>query len=109
MTGPTVRGETVDDETRCVHWDSDEDLVAFLFKCCDRWYPCRACHDAEADHEAVTWGPGEVDVHAVLCGACSRTMTIDTYVTCSHICPFCGADFNPGCRDHWDRYFELDP
>lgn len=107
MAGIEVHG-AVDDRTRCPHWDSLEDVVAFRFRCCGEWYPCRACHDERVDHPTEVWGPGQVDEHAVLCGVCRRTMTIDTYVSCQHVCPFCGASFNPGCRDHWGLYFETD-
>lgn len=102
---PKIRGDPVDDETRCEPYASERDVVAFKFRCCGGWYPCRACHEELADHEAEIWGPGELDEHAVLCGACGETMTIDAYIACRHTCPFCGARFNPGCQDHWDRYF----
>lgn len=95
----------IDDETRCEHYDGPLDVVAFRFRCCGGWFPCRACHDEAVDHETQTWGPGDVDTHAVLCGACESTMTIDAYLACGHTCPFCEASFNPGCEDHWDRYF----
>lgn len=97
-----------DDETRCEHYDGPRDVVAFRFRCCDDWYPCRACHDETVGHDAQTWGPGEVDVRAVLCGACESTLTIDSYLACGHTCPVCGTAFNPGCEDHWDAYFALD-
>jgi uncharacterized CHY-type Zn-finger protein len=102
-----VRGATVDEQTRCRHWDAEDDVVAFRFACCGDWYPCRACHDEATEHPAETWGPGEVDEHAVFCGACRTTMAIATYVAGGHACPFCAHPFNPGCRDHWDRYFEV--
>ncbi len=101
-----VQGATVDDETRCEHHDSERDVVAFRFRCCGDWYPCRACHDGFTEHPAETWGPGDLGEHAVLCGACRSTMTIDTYLACGHVCPFCGTGFNPGCQQHWERYFE---
>jgi len=102
----TVDG-AIDEQTRCPHHDADRDVVAFRFACCGDWYPCRACHDERTEHETQTWGPGELDTHAVHCGVCESSMTIDTYVACQHTCPLCGASFNQGCRDHWEAYFEL--
>lgn len=80
--------------------------MAFRFRCCGDWYPCRACHDENVDHATDVWRPGELDEQAVLCGACDATMTIDAYLACQHRCPSCGASFNPGCMDHWDLYFD---
>lgn len=107
MSEVEVHGAT-DDEARCEHYATERDVVAFRFKCCGDWYPCRACHDEAVDHAAETWGPGEVDEHAVLCGACGSTITIDAYVACGHACPFCGTAFNPGCEQHWGRYFRAE-
>lgn len=102
-----VRGRTIDDETRCVHYRSELDVVAFRFKCCGDWYPCAACHDEAVDHEAEQWSADERDRKAVLCGVCGSTMPIGVYVESGHECPTCSAPFNPGCPDHWDRYFEV--
>jgi uncharacterized CHY-type Zn-finger protein len=106
MSDVEVRGATIDDETRCEHYDGERDVVAFQFACCGEWYPCRACHDEAVDHATETWGPGDVGEHAVLCGVCRTALTIDTYVACGHTCPYCGASFNPGCREHWTLYFD---
>ncbi len=105
---PEVRGRPVDDETRCAHWSSRLDIVAFRFPCCKGWWPCRSCHDDAVDHDTEVWGTDQRDVEAVRCGACSRTLTIDAYVSSNHACPRCGAAFNPGCQDHWPAYFEVD-
>ena len=102
-----VQGATIDDETRCEHYASERDVVAFKFACCGDWYPCRACHDESTDHATETWGSGEVDEHAVLCGACRTTMSIEGYVGSGHACPECGQSFNEGCEEHWERYFDL--
>ncbi len=104
---PQIRGQTVDDQTRCVHWASELDVVAFRFPCCDGWWPCRRCHDEAVDHEAEVWSADQQDVEAVLCGACQEAMSIASYVESGHVCPSCGARFNPGCRDHWGDYFSL--
>ncbi|QUO48965.1 CHY zinc finger protein [Halorubrum ruber] len=104
-----LRGIDVDPETRCAHWDDPVDVVALRFGCCEAYYPCDACHDAAADHEAVPWPRDRFDEPAVLCGACRTTLTAREYLAADDdVCPACGAAFNPGCRKHRDRYFETD-
>ncbi|MFO1533475.1 MAG: CHY zinc finger protein [Thermoplasmatota archaeon] len=102
---PWVRGRPVDLETRCVHWSSPLDVVAFRFPCCEGWWPCHLCHEEEADHAATPW-PRARQEDTVLCGRCQVTMTPDRYMASGSTCPHCGAGFNPACRAHWPRYFE---
>jgi len=129
-----LRGVAVDPETRCAHWDDPVDVIALRFGCCAAYYPCDACHDAATDHEAEPWPRDRFGEPAVLCGACGATLSAREYLDgeaqrassseghspsgnraspdCHRAkpdddaCPRCGADFNPGCRKHWDRYFE---
>ncbi|MFC7156792.1 CHY zinc finger protein [Halomarina halobia] len=101
-------GVSTDGETRCAHYASERDVIAVAFRCCGVYYPCRACHDALADHEAARWPPERFDEPAVLCGACRTTLTVAAYLGCDHVCPACGAAFNPGCARHADRYFVVD-
>ena len=131
-----LRGVAVDPETRCAHWDAPVDVVALRFGCCEAYYPCDACHDAATDHEAEPWPRDRFGEPAVLCGACGATLSAREYLDgdreahCASdgeghspsndrvssgdsrtkpdgdACPRCGADFNPGCRAHRDRYFE---
>lgn len=105
--GVEVRGLGVDAETRCAHYDGDRDVVAFAFPCCDAFYPCFRCHDAVAAHDREPWGADEGDVRAVLCGACGQRLSIDAYRTSEFACPACGHAFNPGCANHYDRYFRV--
>ena len=102
-----LRGVRVDPETRCVHWDDPVDVVALRFGCCETYYPCDGCHDAATDHEAVPWPRERFDEPAVLCGACRTTLTAREYLNSDDACPACGTAFNPGCRKHRDRYFEV--
>ncbi|WP_172863974.1 CHY zinc finger protein [Halorubrum trapanicum] len=103
-----LRGIDVDPETRCAHWDDPVDVVALRFGCCEAFYPCDACHDAATDHEAVPWPRDRFDEPAVLCGACRTTLTGRAYLEADDACPACGAAFNPGCRKHRERYFEME-
>jgi uncharacterized CHY-type Zn-finger protein len=101
-----LRGVAVDADTRCAHWDSTVDVVAFRFGCCDVFSPCHACHAETADHDPEPWPRGRFDEPAVLCGVCGRTLLPREYLDADDACPVCGAAFNPGCRRHRDRYFE---
>lgn len=100
-----VHGLPVDEQTRCAHYSTELDVLAILFPCCGRWYPCHACHEETADHAARPWGAGERETQALLCGRCGRTSSIREYVaTCA--CAHCGGAFNPGCRRHHHLYFD---
>lgn len=102
-----VHGVGVDDATRCVHYDTDRDVVAIRFACCDRYYPCHACHDAVTDHERERVPRAAFDDSGVLCGACGTELSVATYLDADDACPACGHEFNPGCGAHADRYFEV--
>jgi uncharacterized CHY-type Zn-finger protein len=101
-----VRGIAPDDETRCAHWHGPLDIVAIKMKCCGVYYACKDCHDALAGHPAQVWPRAEWDEAAVLCGACKCAMSVQAYLDSGHVCPGCGAGFNPGCRNHHHFYFE---
>lgn len=105
MIRPPVHGLVVDDETRCVHYRSLLDIVAMRFRCCDRYYACRECHDICESHPAMRWPRAAFDEPAVLCGACGAELTVYEYLACHDACPRCGAGFNPGCAAHRGRYF----
>lgn len=103
----SLRGVAVDAETRCRHWDSDVDVVALKFACCETYYPCFECHEESADHDPERWPRDRFDEPAVLCGVCREELTVDAYLSCGDSCPSCGAAFNPGCREHHHLYFEV--
>jgi uncharacterized CHY-type Zn-finger protein len=105
--GVPVFGVEVDPQTRCAHYDSDRDVIALRFACCDRYYPCFRCHEAVADHEADRWPRDGFGRPAVLCGVCGTELAVSEYRGCGHTCPECDAPFNPGCADHEDRYFQV--
>jgi uncharacterized CHY-type Zn-finger protein len=108
-----VRGVEVGPETRCAHYDTERDVVALRFACCEAYYPCFRCHEATADHEAIA--DHEVSrlsvdssASAVLCGVCGAELTPREFVAGEHRCPDCDAAFNPGCADHYDQYFRFE-
>ncbi|NEU57973.1 CHY zinc finger protein [Halorussus sp. MSC15.2] len=104
--GRTARGVEVGPETRCAHYDTDRDVVALRFACCDEYYPCFRCHDAAADHDAERVSV-ESSASAVLCGVCGAELTPREFVDGTHECPECGVEFNPGCADHYELYFDF--
>ena len=101
-----LRGVDVDDETRCAHYDSTLDVVAFRFPCCECYYPCFRCHEATVDHAARPWPRDRFDEPSVLCGSCRTALTVREYLAADDRCPDCDAPFNPGCADHYHLYFE---
>lgn len=107
VTRAIVRGNTVDGETRCVHYASDLDIVAVKFACCGEYYPCHACHEECAGHAASVWPLNQRERAAVLCGVCRYELTINAYLG-TLTCPACESAFNPGCRLHSALYFEVE-
>ena len=103
-----VKGKPVDEQTRCVHYQSALDVIAIKFKCCDTYYPCFFCHEETAGHKAVVWSSTEFDTAAILCGVCKQQMTIREYLNSGYQCPSCSTAFNPKCSNHNHLYFETE-
>ena len=106
--GTTVYGQSIDRQTRCVHWHSALDVIAIKFKCCGKYYPCFSCHEEAADHEPEVWPKTAFSEEAILCGVCGHELSIDEYMESGNTCPNCSAGFNPGCSNHYHLYFETD-
>lgn len=102
-----VRGIDLEERTRCGHYGGYRDVVAIRLPCCRPFYACIECHEVLADHAAERWPPDDHDVRAVRCGHCGAEIAIEHYLAADHACPRCGGPFNPGCANHYDRYFEL--
>jgi uncharacterized CHY-type Zn-finger protein len=107
MKATTVKGKLFDNQTRCLHYHSDLDIIAIKFKCCNTYYPCYQCHEEEANHAPMVWQKDELETVAILCGVCQTEMTIDAYLDSNAACPHCRSDFNPKCANHYHLYFEL--
>lgn len=101
-----VYGSTVDDETRCTHYQTPLDVIAIKFKCCDKYYPCYKCHNEHESHQIVRWGSSEFDQKAILCGVCKHELTINEYMM-TETCPNCNAHFNNRCKFHYHLYFVI--
>ncbi len=100
-----VYGQTIDDQTRCIHYRTPRDVIAIKFYCCRRYYPCHLCHEASAGHSSQQWPASQHDQKALLCGVCSTELSISSYFAID-ACPACLAPFNDGCRLHRHLYFE---
>jgi len=101
-----VKGKTIDDQTRCVHYHSPLDIVAIKFKCCGDYYPCYQCHEESTTHQPLVWQKEEWNAKAILCGVCKEELTISEYFNSDNHCPYCRASFNPNCNKHYHLYFE---
>ena len=105
---PDVHGIDLDPQTRCAHYNKPVDVIAIKMKCCGLYYACKDCHDALAGHALEVWPREEWDQLAVLCGCCGTELSVQTYLEWGNKCPACGAQFNPGCRNHSHFYFEAE-
>lgn len=106
-----VLGKIVDNETRCVHWHTDLDVMAIKFKCCKNFFACYSCHEETTDHPIIKYDLSKQDdcgVEIILCGKCYSTMTFNDYVSDVR-CINCDTPFNPGCKLHYTLYFENVP
>ena len=101
-----VKGKAIDEETRCVHYLSPEDVIAIKFKCCKEYYPCYYCHQETAGHPSAVCSKPEFETKAILCGVCKQEMTITEYKSSNYKCPFCKTAFNTKCSNHDHLYFE---
>jgi uncharacterized CHY-type Zn-finger protein len=106
--GVLVKGQVIDDQTRCSHYHTQLDIIALKFKCCNTYYPCYSCHQEKADHSATTWELNERSEKAVLCGVCGNELTIQEYLNSNNTCGKCQSLFNPNCKKHYHLYFKVD-
>lgn len=105
---PIVHGLSVTQLTQCAHWHSPLDIIAIKHFCCQKFYACISCHDVEETHKSGVWPRDQRNEKAVLCGACKHILSVDEYMHSGSRCTNCGEGFNPGCKNHWNLYFQLD-
>ena len=107
MTPIKINGKVIDEQTRCIHYHSPKDIIAIKFKCCRKYYPCYTCHADDSDHLPLTWDANEQETKAILCGVCKYELSIRAYLNCNNQCPNCDSQFNPGCSNHYNLYFDI--
>jgi len=100
-----MRGIEVDRQTRCVHYPSAVDIVAIKMRCCGVYYACKDCHIALAGHAIAVWPRGE-GRSGRFCAGLRAEMTDSEYLDCESPVPGLRGGFNPGCKGHWEFYFE---
>ncbi len=103
-----VNANLVATNSRCSHYNSELDIVAIKFKCCNQYFGCIHCHNENVDHKTEQWKINEQDEKAILCGNCKTEMSINTYLNCNNKCPNCKSNFNPKCCNHYHFYFEME-
>ena len=104
-------GKCIGNETRCIHWNSDLDIIAIKFACCNEYYPCYPCHiEREKDHKPKQWIKDKWNTtKTILCGKCKHQFTINEFNNCNNVYFNCNSKFNPGCRNHYHLHFNLKP
>ena len=100
-----TQGLLVDDESRCVHYHSEKDVVSLQCYECKKYYACYQCHNAMETHLFSPYPLMLSEDRPILCGGCKRTMTFQDYQK-QMACPYCSAPFNPGCKQHYSYYFK---
>lgn len=101
-----IYGKLIDDETRCVHYHSEKDIVALQCATCRKFYPCYQCHNEAENHRFHVWQSNQFHENAVYCGHCRSTLSIHSYLNTTK-CPQCHHSFNPNCAKHYHLYFQI--
>ena len=110
---PPVHSLAVYADSKCAHYHSELDIVALRHPCCGKFYACVACHDALESHRAAPWPRSRWGEPAVCCGACGTVITVLAYMDryaqneAAVTCPACSSGWNPKCKRHWTRYFDM--
>jgi uncharacterized CHY-type Zn-finger protein len=102
-----INGNLIDQNTRCVHYHSELDIIAIKLKCCGKYYACISCHNEMEIHETAVWPKETFGEKAIICGVCKTELTIVEYLTSNSECPNCKSCFNPKCSNHYSYYFEM--
>ncbi|WP_226584733.1 CHY zinc finger protein [Halobacillus litoralis] len=103
---PLIYGNLLDEQTRCVHYHSNIDIIAIKFHCCREYYACYKCHQEKAGHHLSQWPQEEWDEQAIFCGSCKTELTIEKYMEQTS-CPNCAHPFNEKCSLHYPVYFDI--
>ncbi|MDF8375009.1 hypothetical protein G9401_05360 [Weissella paramesenteroides] len=96
-----IHGIQLDSDGRCLHYHTNNDIVALKCAQCHQYFACYQCHDAIMSHEFM---PANPEDKSVMCGVCHHIMNYQDYSQNS--CPNCHHAFNPRCALHHEIYFE---
>ena len=100
-----AQGLLVDDESRCIHYHGEKDIVSLQCYECKKYYACYQCHNAMETHIFSPYPLTLAEDRPILCGVCKRIMTFQEYQK-QIACPYCKSPFNPGCKQHYSYYFK---
>ncbi len=100
-----IYGDLIDEETRCLHYQGEKDVIALKCYACRRYYPCYHCHDKYETHAYAAYPVYLRADKVVFCGVCKEELRIADYRAGGSSCFSCHADFNPNCRLHESIYF----
>ena len=78
-----VKGNDIDQETRCSHYHTEIDRIAIKFYCCDTYFPCFSCHEESGCSSPQVWPIAQFNQKAVLCGSCGTELTVNEYLSCN--------------------------
>lgn len=102
-----IHGFTVDKKGRCVHYNTEVDIIANKCYDCRKYYACYHCHNELEQHPFSPWPIAEDSKEKiVLCGVCRKEMTYEEYKKASS-CVNCNQQFNENCSMHRRMYFLL--
>ncbi|MDW3648542.1 MAG: CHY zinc finger protein [Bacteroidia bacterium] len=105
--GQRVQGLELDSQSRCVHWNSELDIVALRMPEDEAFYACYECYEAIHHTLPPRWKKEDFEeAKSILCGQCGTVMSVRTYLDSKNHCPSCKSSFNPGCAKHYHFYFE---
>lgn len=97
-----IYGIKIDQQSRCIHYHTKNDIVALMCRQCQKFYACYKCHDELNNH---TFRPVYANqVHNILCGNCRSLLKYNQYKL--NYCPYCQHSFNPKCIIHHSIYFK---
>nr|WP_081214804.1 CHY zinc finger protein [Streptococcus oralis] len=100
-----IYGLLVDDESRCVHYHSEKDIVSLQCYECKKYYACYQCHNALENHNFAPYPLSLTEDRPILCGKCKKILTFQEYQK-QTACPYCKTFFNSGCKEHHSYYFK---
>ncbi len=95
------KGIALDENSRCQHYHSEQDIIALKCASCQSYYACYKCHDAMENHNFKATSSDET--YPVICGVCQTHLIFTGYKSGS--CPHCRSAFNPNCQLHDHIYF----
>ncbi|WP_082781999.1 CHY zinc finger protein [Streptococcus sp. DD10] len=100
-----IYGQLVDEESRCLHYHGQTDILSLKCYECGKYYACYQCHNKLEEHLFSPYPIQNCQDKVVICGVCKMELTFGLYHE-NRSCPNCHSSFNPACRKHYHLYFK---